>query len=422
MTFVALSISDWPTGAAASDLLAALLDVAPRAAVDPARQIAWLDARGLDAGAMIARARNTLNDLGIRTAGAAAAAVPIVAEIAAKQDFSLLTSHFSLAVLPLDVLGVSPTLLSLFDGVGVTCCGDLAKLARESVEVRFGREGLAAWRLARSDDPRPIFSARPRELPNASIDWSEFSTGDLEQLAFVLHSLLKTVCDALERDGLGARSLVVTLHLENRTVITQPVGAARSTAQRTTWLRLVRRALEKITLPDHVTGVAVQVESIGAPAVRQGDLFDLGFATAHAAESTVGQILDLQGDAVVVAERSGHHLPERRVRWVADAHPVLAARPSPAQHTPALQPVLLPVPREVAVITRTRRGAPVPVRYTDNGAPFPLRESLGPNRLSDDGDDSFARDYHQAVRNDGVVVLLYREIESERWYLSGWWD
>ena len=45
----------------------------------------------------------------------------------------------------------------------------------------------------------------------------------------------------------------------------------------------MRRALERITLPDRVTGVAVQVDTVGAPAVRQGDLFDLGYASAEAA-------------------------------------------------------------------------------------------------------------------------------------------
>ena len=62
MTFVALSIADWPTGAAANDLLAQLLAVAPRAAIAPGERLAWLDARGLDAGALVARAREALAD------------------------------------------------------------------------------------------------------------------------------------------------------------------------------------------------------------------------------------------------------------------------------------------------------------------------------------------------------------------------
>jgi nucleotidyltransferase/DNA polymerase involved in DNA repair len=482
MTFVALSIADWPTGAAANDLLAQLLAIAPRAAVSPGERLAWLDARGLDPGALTAHACEALGAIGITRISAGVAQMPIVAMVAAarvmgraswdapctavisaasgashdpRPTTSSLT-HISpgterayLAPLPLDVLAPASQLMSLFAGVGLETCGDLARLSRESVEVRFGREGLAAWRLARADDRRPIFSSRPRELPNASLDWTEFSTTDLEQLVFVLHSLLKTVCDTLAGNGTGARSLTLTLALENRATIVQPVGAARSTAQRTTWLRLMRRALERITLPDRVTGIAVQVDAVGAPEVRQGDLFDLGFASAHAAESAVAHVMDLQSDAVVAAERNEHYLPERRVRWkavelaaesggsadvakatsdlhganvtlVTSAEPRLQPR---APLSPTLHPMLLPAPREITVLAQSRRGFATPFRYIDNGVAVSLKECVGPHCISGEHwSDSFAREYHQGVRADGVVVLLYRDVPSDTWYLAGWWD
>ena len=324
--------------------------------------------------------------------------------------------------------------MSLVAGVGLETCGDLARLTRESVEVRFGRDGLALWKLARADDPRPIFSSRPRDLPNASLDWTEFATSDLEQLVFVLHSLLKTVCDAIAADGTGARSLTLTLTLENRTTITQSVGAARSTAQRTTWLRLMRRALERITLPDRVTGIAVQVDAVGAPTVRQGDLFDLGFASAQAAEGAVAHVLDLQGDAVVTLQCNAHPLMERRVRWQpaelaaesrgsADVAKATCAPPGTNITELALHPMLLPSPREITVLATPRRGFLVPVRYTDNSVPYPLKESLGPHCISGDRwTERVAREYHQCIRADGTVVLLYRDVASDQWYLAGWWD
>ena len=335
----------------------------------------------------------------------------------------------------------------MFSGIGLQTCGDLARLSRESVEVRFGREGLVLWQLARADDPRPIFSSRPRELPNASLDWTEFSTSDLEQLIFVLHSLLKTVCDAVAADGTGARSLTLTLTLENRTTLTQSVGAARSTAQRTTWLRLMRRALERITLPDRVTGIAVQVDTVGAPEVRQGDLFDPGFASAGAAEGAVAHVMDLQEDAVVALQRCEHPLLERRVRWVVEkSHEPKAPSPKPKAvapasriqpqasgpsalglglraSAPALHPLLLPTPRAITVLTQSRRGFAIPIHYTDNNVKVSLTECLGPHCLSGERwTEPFTREYHQGVRADGIVVLLYRDVPSDTWYLAGWWD
>ncbi|HEY2340026.1 MAG TPA: hypothetical protein VGH75_05835 [Steroidobacteraceae bacterium] len=442
MTFVALLIQDWPTGAAANDLLAQLLDIAPRAAVTPEKGVAWLDARGLDPVAMVERARAALQEIGVTKVFAGVANVPCVAEIVALSAAKGLRTQRDtnpegpspslcsgsgrqyLAPLPLDVLQPEPRLLSLFLGIGLFTCGDLARLTRESVEVRLGREALVLWKLARADDLRPIFSARPRELPTASLDWTEFSTIDIEQLIFVLHSLLKTVCDQLATLGIGARTLELTLLLENRRTITQLVTAARSTSQRTTWLRLVRRALEKIELPDRVTGIAVRVDAAGPPTVRQGDFFDFGFASAQAAESAVGHILDLQGDAVVAMQQSEHPLPEHRVKWLADAEacpePVEGSRVARAAQ---LSLLLLPVPREIDVVTERRRGFLVPARYTDNGIRYPLAECLGPQCVSGiSWHEPMAREYHQGVRADGSVVLLYRDALAEHWYLAGWWD
>ena len=85
MTFVALWIPDWPTGAAANDLLAQLLSVAPRAAVSAEKQLAWLDARGLDSVALVESARAALEEIGVTEVFAGAARVPCVAEIATKE-------------------------------------------------------------------------------------------------------------------------------------------------------------------------------------------------------------------------------------------------------------------------------------------------------------------------------------------------
>jgi hypothetical protein len=445
--FVALSIPAWPTGAAAIELPAALLAIAPRATLAPGDRLAWLDARGLDPETLIAQARAALTAIGVTAVAAGVAAVPIVAAIAVqpqdaetratRNDGTSLAAFFSacvppgaerqfLAPLPLDVVTSDLRLLNLLHGVGLARCGDLARLPRESVEVRFGRDGLTAWRWARADDRRLIFTARPRELPNASLDWTEFSTSDVEQLVFVLHSLLKTVCDALIARGLGAQELTLTLTLENRTTLVQSVGAARVTAQRTTWLRLMRRALERITLADRVTGIAVQVDSACAPTLQQGDLFDPGFATALAAENAVGQILDLQSDAVVELQVSRHVVRERRVKW-REQQPrgqgPEPRAPGSGLRPLGLSPVLLPIPREITVRTHARGGFDIPGRYIDNGTAVSLQECLGPECLSGElWADAFAREYYQGVRADGVVVLLHRDVLREQWYLSGWWD
>ncbi|MBA2292634.1 MAG: hypothetical protein H0W15_09275 [Gemmatimonadales bacterium] len=446
--FLALSIPDWPTGVAAHELPFRLLALAPRATIAARDGLAWLDARGLDVDDLAHRALVVASELGITGVHAAASHVPAVASIAARYvaTSSLIIPRGSerrfLASLPLVVLAPPPRLASLFTSVGLEHCSDLAALDRESVEVRFGRDGLTCWKLSRADDSRLIFRAQPRTLPNASIDWTEFSTTDIEQLVFVMHSMLGTICNALAHDGLGARSITITLALEGGKTLLQHVGSARPSFDRKLWLRLVRRALERITLPDRVAGIAIDVDATGPPPIRQGDLFDLGFASAQAAEAAVAHVIDMQPDAVAVATRTQHVLPERRTRWKAELAPDLDEMrkgsttdgPSAVSRQPPgaglrlmayghLVLRLLPTPREIDVSAEIQRGFPTPRRYVDNGLAVPLSHSLGPQCMAgNDFDAPIAREYYQGVRTDGSVVLMFREPRPERWYLAGVWD
>ncbi len=401
---------------------------------------------GLDAAAL---ARHAITELAahVRITGAGIAAVPVVAAIAARRaaDGGIVVvpagaERAWLAPLPLDVLAPADELDTLFVSVGLHRCGDLAALDAEAVAVRFGPRGVDCWRRARAIDPRLLFSARPQEWPTASFDWTDFTVASLEQLVFVVNALLTSVCDALAQCGLGARLLGVTLALEGGGTVARQVGASRPTADRRTWLRLVRHALEQLTLDDRVAGLAVQVDTAIAPPVRQGDLFDAGFATEAAAEQALEQVLDMQSDAVVALRRGGHVLPERAGRWMAEgaqspepgAQKSVAGRFSSSSGSsalgsgpcsPVLAPLLLPAPREISVFTERRRGFDVPVRYLDHGEVVVLRQALGPQCLSgEQWAGRFAREYYQGIRPDGVMVLLYREWRDDRWYLAGWWD
>jgi hypothetical protein len=61
-----------------------------------------------------------------------------------------------------------------------------------------------------------------------------------------------------------------------------------------------------------VVGVAVEVESTEAAAALQGDLFDVGFATASAVEAAVARLLEDQGEVIREPAASGHPLAEQR--------------------------------------------------------------------------------------------------------------
>ncbi|MGE3616599.1 MAG: hypothetical protein AB7L66_12080 [Gemmatimonadales bacterium] len=319
----------------------------------------------------------------------------------------------------------APSLFPLLAGIGIENCGDLAALDLQSVEVRFGAEGVRVWRLARAADHRPVFGSRPRELPNAMLEWVDYELDRQEQVVFIVNSLLATVTDELLRRRQGAHTMVLEFALADRSVVEVPVRCSTATADRKTWLRVTRAALEPVTFGAAVTRIGIRVASAMPLADRQVDLFDRGHATARATEAALAHLLDKQLDAVVLAEPEAHPLPERRTRWVPDPTGQLPEPPLAVSEPggPVLSIQLFAAPRPIDVRTVTRRGTLIPDRYYDGIRNYTLSATLGPDRVSGGfGEAAFAREYFQGVRADGVMVLLFRDLPTDRWHLAGWWD
>ena len=436
MTFVSLWLPAWPIDAATSvELGRRALAVAPRIRLEPAQTRLWADVRGLDGGtiatALVALAEST----GVSGARAGVAFVPIVAQVAARIGAEPVTAvamgqeRDFLAPLDLEWLDPPPEpfLYPLLAAVGIGTCGELAALDPQSVEIRFGAEGVRVWKLARADDPRPIFGPREREWPSAELEWVDYELANQEQVVFIVNSLLATVTDALAVRREGAHAMTLEFTLADRSQVAVPVHCSHPTADRKTWLRVTRAALEPVTFAAAVTRIALGVEAAAALVDRQGDLFDAGFATARATEAALGQLLDKQADAIVVAHRTRHPLPERRIEWRPDPTGQLGDQLAERKPTPDLVPrltmQLLPAPQTIDVWVVTRRGHPVPDRYFDGTRNYSLSASLGPDRVSGGiGERGFERDYFQGIRQDGVMVLLYRDVATDLWYLAGWWD
>ncbi|HEX6306813.1 MAG TPA: hypothetical protein VFZ69_01430 [Longimicrobiales bacterium] len=420
-------------------LEAALIESAPRLALDPPR--VWLDVRGLDAAAVHAAVRDRLEGLGVRVrCGAGARPVTAAAAARAAADDRLVCVHAGeersfLSARPLDVLGLEDPLLGWLADVGITTCGELAAIAREAVEVRFGAEAVQWWKLARGEDERRFFLPVPPEQPNASIDFVDYVVTDPERLTFTTNALLGGICEQMRERGTHARRLLLRLPLANGAVWERTLKTARPTADRAAWLRLARALLERLTVPDAVAGVAVQVESTESAAAVQGDLFDAGFATASAMETAVARLMEDQGDVVLEPIVSGHPLVDRRGEFrPLTMREVLqrgegAASAAPGQSPAAMtdEPVgltlqLLPEPRPIAVETIERRDHIVPIRYRD-GRWQAIVHAAGPDRVSGgQWDATYAREYFRAVTTAGTLVWLFRDAGRDRWFLHGWWD
>jgi protein ImuB len=430
-----------------SGVLEALLAAAPRATLETGR--AWLDVRGLDLAGVHGVLRHRLKGMearfgaGIRpvvaevAAGTAAAGELVEVAVGAEREF--------LSSQSLSLLGVSDPLLGWLADVGIDRCGEFAAVAQEAVEVRFGGGAVEWWRRARGDDGRRLFMPVPPDLPQSSVDFIDYVVTDPERLIFTTNALLGSLCERMRESGAHARRLRLRLPLANGAVWERSLRSARPTAERSAWLRLARALLERITVPDSVVGVAVEVESTEAAAALQGDLFDVGFATASAVEAAMARVVEDQGEVIRVPRVSGHPLAEHRGEYrpigVREATGPLGVReamgppgvreamgrPGVPVDVSADEPVgltlqLLDEPRRVTVETVRRRDHHVPVRYRD-GRWYEIVNAAGPDRVSGgQWDVTYAREYFRAVTSEGTLVWLFRDAGRDRWYLHGWWD
>lgn len=428
-----LRFRDWPTEPEVEEaLVSRLASCVPRLAVEREAGVVWADVAGLPEELQ----QGIVTEAGGRASfvGSGMARVPVVARAAAwcseRAGGAALVrveageEAVFLAELPLEVLEPDDRLREMLEGVGIERCGELAALDREPVEVRFGAEGVRLQELARAEDGCRLFGALQRERPNGSIDFVDYVVTDPARLLFAANALLGPVCDALRRRGEHARRISLVLELANGNAWRRAFRAARPTASRDRWLRLVRGALERLTVADAVTGVAVAVEAAEPATAEQGDLFDRGFATAGAVELAVMRLLEAQGPVALEPEASRHPLPERRTRWkTRDASTLVTSSSTASPTTPEMSLQLLPEPRPIRVRTARERGHEVPCRYRDGARTTSLVRSAGPQRISGGHwEEPYAREYYRCLTDEGVLVWLYRDARLERWFLHGWWD
>jgi len=364
---------------------------------------------------------------------AARASIPIVAELSARAAApgavvsATEDGRATIAGYPLTWLGVDEARAQLLEGVGIRTCGELAELDREAIEVRFGAELVRVWRLARAEDDRRLFAPMPRERPHTSLEFVDYVVTDPERLLFSVNALFGTICERLRAHGEHARRIELSLSLANGESWRRTLRPARPTANRAVWLRLSRAVLEKLTVPDAVTGIALEVDALEPASAVQGDLFDIGFATANAVDEAVARLLEVQDGVIVEPDSTMHALVEERNRFVESSLEELLARKDgtraqPPEETGALTLQLLPAPREVLVETIRRRDHVVPIRCRD-GQWKQLVTAAGPDRVSGGRwAGPYAREYYRAVTVDGLLVWLFRDARTDQWFLHGWWD
>jgi protein ImuB len=332
----------------------------------------------------------------------------------------------AIAALPVEALRLQDRALKLLRRLGLRRIGDLYPLPRAGLARRFGaEEGMALVRRldqVMGAEAEPIEPVRPAPLYRA---WRAFAEPiiDIEGVAHVLPDLIDALAAQLQRDGRGARRLVLTaFRVDGRTTAIE-AGLSAPGAAPAHLLRLLKeRGLERLDLGFGADALMVCAHKSEPARIRQTDLAPHAAGAGEAGlEALVDRIEARLGEGAVRAPAlRKSHLPERSEAWVApfSETPVEAepGRPRPL--------FLLDRPEPIEAVAELPDSAPA--RFVWRRVACKVARAEGPERISSEWwrADQRTRDYYRVEDEDGRRYWLYREglygrEDAER--LPSWW-
>jgi len=297
--------------------------------------------------------------------------------------------------LPVEVTGLEPDKLQLLCGLGIRSVGELVRLPRDGLTLRFG-QALAAEldrALGKIPEPRRFFVPPARfdarlELP-APVTHAE-------GVLFAARRLLVQLEGFLAARHAGVRGLTLTFLHERAQPTLVPIGLAAPSRAAAHFVVLVRERLHRVALAAPVEAIRIEAGELeplpGATAALFRDARAAGEDWTRLVERLAAR---LGGGAVHGLAVHSEHRPELAWRWT-----------DPGAKAPA--PLEPPGPRPLWLLETPRR--------LGEGE-FALL--AGPERIESgwwDGNEA-RRDYYIARSGDGSLAWIYRAADG--WYQHG---
>jgi len=338
-------------------------------------------------GRLKARLERGLEELGFRASIAFAGSVRAALWRAAGGGAAL-------DALPVEVTRAGEESIALLHGLGVRTIGELARLPRDGVALRFGRGLLEDLdrALGRIPEPRAYFVPPARfaarlELPAP--------VSEAEGVLFAARRLLAQLEGFLAARQAGVRGFALVLEHERASPVRIEVNLAAPSREAAHFLALAREKLQRIPLAAPAGAIRVSAEALeplpGASAALFRDARSAGEDWTRLVERLAAR---LGGGAVHGLAVHSEHRPERAWR-----------RTEPGAPSPAIE---IREPRPLWLLETPRRLAE---------GEFALL--AGPERIESgwwDGEDA-RRDYYIARGRDGSLAWIYRAADG--WYQHG---
>lgn len=336
----------------------------------------------------------------------------------------------ALARLPVAALRLSPDTLTALRRLGFKRVGAVMDKPRAPFAARFSAELLHRLDQALGRVPEPLAFLVPPPAYHARRQLLE-PIATQEAIIEIAKHLMQDLVPALERDGMGARTLQLSLYRVDGEVTALDIGFTVPTRSPAHVARLIGLKLERLTEAIDA-GFGFETLSLAATVVerlqpRQTELA----ATADSADRAehCAVLIDklkqrLGPRSVWRLQAMESHLPERAERPCAATAEDVAW---PAPDATRLRPILLlPHAEPAEVIALLPEGPPRRLRW--RGMSHDVVRLQGPERIAGEwwrkGEPT--RDYYLAEDETGRRFWLYRDglygretDEAPRWFVHG---
>jgi protein ImuB len=315
----------------------------------------------------------------------------------------------SVAELAVEVMQPAPEALELMQNVGVKTVSDCLALPRDGLARRLGQDFVDSLDRALGVIPDARLFYTPPAVFSASQPLPAPAQA-AEMLLFAARRLFVELCGFLEATSQGVQRLTFTLSHHKLAPTKLSLSLVSATRDPDHLTNVLRERLQRATLPDPATVLALQTELLLPLASRNlSFLPDAGEQHEAAAQLIERLRARLGDDAVLGLKRYGDHRPE--CAWRACAPGTHDEALAASRAITAGRPLWL-----LARPQRLREAADVP--WYDGRLTLLTR----PERIESgwwDGND-VRRDYFVASNPREALLWIYRERAHDAgWYLHG---
>jgi protein ImuB len=347
-------------------------------------------------------------------------------------NLSLKTLDYSLAEIEKErVAGIDET-LELW---GLRTFSDFARLPLAGVAQRLGQSGVRLQKLAQGKSDRQMVLVQPPLGFEQSLEL-EHPVAELEPLSFILSRLLNQLCANLHAHALATNELRLRLNLEDRTEHERIISLPIPMQNPKTLLRLLLFEIEAEPPPAAVISVTIIAEPV-KPRMTQTGLFIPLTPEPEKLELTLARLAKLVGvDKVGSPEILDTHRPDafrmKRFSLSSGQKKSRRNRQSTGDRQCVMGFRVFRPPWRAEV--QATQGRPTRISAHDVKSSCLVRGKVicasGPWRTSGDWwrPDVWVREEwdiaiaDSITKQSDVICRVYRDLQSEEWFVAGIYD